>query len=78
MVTKVQLAHPTPDISKVLQSGVEKLTTTIQNTKNEEVKALRDLPWQITPSKEVDRRLKHYLMLSKIRLTCENHQFNYN
>lgn len=30
-----------------------------------------ELPWRITPSLELNKLVSHYLMLSKIRLTCE-------
>jgi hypothetical protein len=73
VATKIQVHHPAAELSKVLQSGVEQLTTSI-GKQNEEVKVVkvRELPWRITPSQEVDRRFKHYLMLSKIRLTCKH------
>lgn len=73
VVTKISIQQlQQPDISKVIQSGVEHLATTIK--KNEEVKVIKreqELPWRITPSNDLNRRFKHYLMLSKIRLTCK-------
>lgn len=75
VVTKISLQDVAQqDLSKVIQTGVEQLTTSIK--KNEQVKVIKreqELPWRITPSQDLNRRLKHYLMLSKIRLTCKKH-----
>jgi hypothetical protein len=73
--TNVHVHHPAAELSKVLQS-VEQLTTSI-GKQSEEAKLVkvRELPWRITPSQEVDRRFKHYLMLSKIRLTCKTPKY---
>ena len=61
-----QLSNHPADLSKL---ALENLTTTIKQ--NNELTVAKELPWRITPSQDINRRFKHYLMLSKIRLTCK-------
>lgn len=71
VTTKISIQHPA-DLSKL---ALQNLTTTIKQ-QNEltavVVKREQELPWRITPSQDINRRFKHYLMLSKIRLTCKS------
>ena len=67
LVTKVATIHPIQtDIAKVLQNEVKIQTNQVTNRKEPE------LPWRITPSTDSSNLVKHYLMLSKIRLTCKS------
>lgn len=63
LVTKIATLHQA-DIAKVLQSDVN-----IQPSKAVVVRKEPELPWRITPSTDASTLVKHYLMLSKIRLT---------
>lgn len=38
--------------------------------KKSAAKKPEEMPWRITPSQDLSKLLNHYLMLSKIRLTC--------
>lgn len=65
VVTNVSIQDIQPDIAKVLQDV---------NLQQNAVAAVRkevELPWRITPSNDQNKLVKHYLMLSKIRLTCK-------
>jgi hypothetical protein len=65
-VTKVATIHPiNPDIAKVIQNEVQ------LRTNKAVVRKEPELPWRITPSTDSSNIVKHYLMLSKIRLTCK-------
>jgi hypothetical protein len=66
LVTKVASIHPLQtDIAKVIQDEVKAQTRQVAVRKEPE------LPWRITPSTDANNLVKHYLMLSKIRLTCK-------
>lgn len=69
-ITIQQLSNHPADISKL---ALESIATTIKQNEltTAVVKREQELPWRITPSQDINRRFKHYLMLSKIRLTCK-------
>lgn len=76
-ITKLTVEHLKPEISKIqqlkeqnerLQEGAGKASDLTQQNA---VKKKEELPWRITPSAELNQLVNHYLMLSKIRLTCE-------
>lgn len=41
--------------------------------KKSAAKKPEEMPWRITPSQDLSKLLNHYLMLSKIRLTCREY-----
>ncbi|CAG9802800.1 unnamed protein product [Chironomus riparius] len=64
LVTKVASIHPIQtDIAKIIQDEVKSQTRQVATRKEPE------LAWRITPSTDASNLVKHYLMLSKIRLT---------
>jgi hypothetical protein len=74
-VTKVALHQiQPPDLSKIVQENVKELQKSI-NSKESALKVIKqkevELPWRITPSTDTSKLVKHYMMLSKIRLTCK-------
>lgn len=83
-VTTIKVHHLKPDLSRIqkLQEEDEKLQEgagKVSNLQNQQraVKKKEELPWRITPSAEANQLLNHYLMLSKIRLTCEQELLSY-
>lgn len=44
---------------------------TDEQNKQRNVKKKDELAWRVTPSAELNQLVNHYLMLSKIRLTCK-------
>lgn len=75
-ITKLTVEHLHPDKTKLEQFQLqnERLTeaieaTTVDLTKPKVVKKKEELPWRITPTP--GNLVNHYMMLSKIRLTCE-------
>jgi hypothetical protein len=71
-VTKVSVQKIEPDL--VAAAAIER-NVQQSNEKTTAVSAVArkppELPWRVTPSTEQNKLVKHYLMLSKIRLTCE-------
>lgn len=78
-ITKLTIEELQPEISKIQQLQeqnarlVEATGKVDEDDKNKQktVKKKDELPWRITPSPELNQLVNHYLMLSKIRLTCE-------
>lgn len=67
LTTKVATIPIQTDIAKVLQNEVS-----IQTTRPAVSRKQPELPWRMTPAEADSNSLvKHYLMLSKIRLTCK-------
>jgi hypothetical protein len=77
-VTKLTVQQLQPEISKIQQfqeqnerlQAVE-VATDEKSNRQKVVKKKEELAWRITPSPELNQLINHYLMLSKIRLTCE-------
>lgn len=78
-ITKLSADQLHPEVSKIQQlqqqnkllqdvTLIAPVEEKIQKAKKEE------LAWRITPSAETNKLLQHYLMLSKIRLTCKSRQ----
>lgn len=81
-ITKLTIEQLQPEITKQIQQ-LEKLkegavvVTAIddQQTKPKTVKKKDELPWRITPMPGTNNLIGHYMMLSKIRLTCKSEAF---
>jgi hypothetical protein len=63
VLTNISIQQLQPEIAKIAQS--------INEVKVAKPRIDEELPWRITPSPETNKLTKHYLMLSKIRLTCK-------
>lgn len=78
-ITKLTIEQLQPEISKIqqLQQQNERLqeaaVTTVDDRSRQKVKKKEELAWRVTPSPELNQLVNHYLMLSKIRLTCKLH-----
>lgn len=62
----------------IILPTVQSITTEIPNvaavdtsTNRTKPKKVEELAWRITPSPDYSKLFHHYLMLSKIRLTCK-------
>lgn len=74
-ITKLTIQELQPEIAKIqqLQDDNAKLVAKASYDQNKQ-KALKnkeELAWRVTPSPELNQLVNHYLMLSKIRLTCK-------
>lgn len=78
-ITKLTIEQLQPEVSKIqqLQEQTERLQEKDETARVKTVKKKEELPWRITPSPELNQLVNHYLMLSKIRLTCELRNFNF-
>lgn len=71
-ITKLTIQELQPELEKIqrLQDETVKVASRIED-KQKTTKKKDELPWRLTPSAELNQLVNHYLMLSKIRLTCE-------
>lgn len=65
-----ELKIPNPNLTaNVILDAIKE--TKDGSDKKSTPKKPEELPWRITPSSDLSKLLNHYLMLSKIRLTCK-------
>lgn len=70
LVEKISIQKISPDIAQVISpSDVNIQQSRNNNAAQVAVRKELELPWRITPSTDQNKLVKHYLMLSKIRLT---------
>lgn len=74
-ITKLTIQELQPEIAKIqqLQDDNAKLVAKASYDQNKQkaLKKKEELAWRVTPSPELNQLVNHYLMLSKIRLTCK-------
>lgn len=75
-ITKLSIQELQPEISKIqqLQDQNVRLTEaagTDDPARQKTTKKKDELAWRLTPSADLNQLVNHYLMLSKIRLTCK-------
>lgn len=75
-ITKLSIQELQPEISKIqqLQEQNVRLTEaagTDDPARQKTAKKKDELAWRLTPSADLNQLVNHYLMLSKIRLTCK-------
>lgn len=72
-ITKLSVEHLHPVTSNIqqLEQSVRLRDPVNDQSRAKSAKKKDELAWRITPSAELNQLVNHYLMLSKIRLTCK-------
>lgn len=70
-ITKLSIQELHPEISKLHQLPDQNERLADDQSRPKTAKKKDELAWRITPSAELNQLVNHYLMLSKIRLTCK-------
>lgn len=73
-ITKLTVQEFHPEIAKIqkLQDNVKLAARAdVDQIRQKVTKKKEELAWRMTPSPELNQLVNHYLMLSKIRLTCK-------
>lgn len=71
IVVPVSITNRNPLASSIVGNSIIAEDVFKKDVKDVKKRKTEDLPWTATPSEDLSRLGKHYLMLSKSRLTCK-------